>query len=281
VKKDIEVCNVCGKSGSTTPFANESFSVRECNNCKYGIVDPIPAAEQLSELYNSPLYFATHMDYDYGQISQQQIDTLIEQSRRLHFSHLASYLKPGQTLLEIGPGGGFALKAFQQQGIQVTGLETSDASCRFAQEKLGLNMKNLDLEKFDTRETFDIVMLNHVLEHFTDLQASMRKLNALCSVNGLLYVRVPDHDSYDRRKFGAAWPAYLPFHISYFSEASLRILFREHGFEILEVKKYVSEKFLQNAPGWVRQIAKRTVARLNFTNQFSGRTITVIARKEN
>ncbi len=272
-------CTVCGHRAFSTPFDNGTFRVRQCEACRYGVVDPVPSPSELDALYNSPLYFATHMAYDYGTLTREAIDKLVAQNDRLHFPNLAPYVKPGQSLLEIGPGGGFALKALQGRGLHVTGLETSTASCRFATDKLEVPMINRGIEGAGTDRQYDVVMLNHVLEHFTDLPASMDTLHRLCAPGGLLYVRVPDHDSYDRRSYGAAWPAYLPFHISYFSEPSLRLLLGDHGFTVLEVKKYVSERFLRGAPGPLRRLGRRLVAGLRLTESFSGRTITVLARK--
>jgi len=277
--KENFTCTVCGHRAFTTSFDDGTFRVHQCSACRYGVVDPVPSLAELDALYNSPLYFASHMDYDYATITPEAIEKKVAQSDRLHYANLAPYVQPGQSLLEIGPGGGFALKALQKRGLRVTGLETSAASCRFAAEKLAVPMINRGIEEADTGGPYDVVMLNHVLEHFTDLPGSMDTLHCLCAPGGLLYVRVPDHDSYDRRAYGARWPAYLPFHISYFSEPSLRRLLGDHGFAVLEVKKYVSERFLQGAPGPLQKLGRRLVAGLRLTESFSGRTITVIARK--
>lgn len=272
-------CLVCESTHATTPFNNGKFAVRECAVCKYGVVDPIPSEKELADLYNSEVYFATHMDYDYQTISDATISKLVANSYQLHNGHLAKYLRPSQRLLEIGPGGGFALKAFQQAGLQVMGVETSTSSCHFAQERLGIPMVNSALEAFEAPHRFDVVMLNHVLEHFTDLQMVMRKLNSLLVPGGLLYIRVPDHDSYDRRTYGDQWPAYLPFHISYFSARSLSIILQKYGFAVLEVKKYISEKVMSDMPTVIRSLVKKGIVTAGLTDKYSGRTITVIGRK--
>ncbi|MBD0255216.1 MAG: class I SAM-dependent methyltransferase, partial [Cytophagales bacterium] len=171
--KETYSCTVCGHRAFTTPFDNGAFRVRECRACHYGMVDPIPSPAELDALYNSPLYYATHMHYDYQTLTREAIDGRVTQSDRLHYPNLAPYVTPGQTLLEIGPGGGFALKALQGRGLRVTGLETSTASCRFAAEKLEVPMINRGIEDAGAEGPYDVVMLNHVLEHFTDLPAAL------------------------------------------------------------------------------------------------------------
>lgn len=273
-------CDICSNNSYTKPFDDGSFAVLECTKCKYGKIAPIPSNEALTLLYNSKEYFATHMAYDYEQLTNEHIEEIIEDTYKLHKSHLANYLKNTKSLLEIGPGGGFSLKAFERKGLAVKGVETSSSSVKFARERLQLAVSHSGLEDYTDTQQYDIVMLNHVLEHFVDLHKVMQILNSLVNNAGLLYVRVPDHDSYDRKVFSDKWPAYLPFHISYFSEQSLRILLNTHGFQVLEVKKYISEKFMEGFPSFMRKLTKKIITQASLTEKFSGRTITIIARKK-
>jgi 2-polyprenyl-3-methyl-5-hydroxy-6-metoxy-1,4-benzoquinol methylase len=192
---------------------------------------------------------------------------------------LGGELKGKKSILEIGPGGGFALKYFADMGLRAKAVETSDSSSTFMRVKLGLEVENAMLETYDNLEQFDIVMLNHVLEHFLDLRGTMGKLYKLVAPGGLLYVRVPNHDSYDRRMMGKAWPAYLPFHISYFSEESLRQLFSQTGFEVASTSSFVSERFMHGAPTFARKIGRRLLRLLGREDQYKGRTIAIIGKK--
>lgn len=271
-------CIICGNSSFTIPFNSRSFKVVECETCKFGIVDPIPDDEQLSALYNSSEYFATHMQYDYDKITDQKIKSLIEQSGKTHERYLRKYLLPGCKILEIGPGGGFALKYFKDKGYNVKGIETSESSVKFAREKLGLDIDQNNFENFADDQCYDIIMLNHVLEHFKDPNDAMRLLEIKLKKGGILYVRVPNHDSYDRRKFKEKWPAYLPFHISYFSRKSLETLFNHFNLYVLEISEFISEKFLETAPGFIKAPVKKLIHYSGLTSFYNGRTITIIGK---
>lgn len=271
-------CICCGNESFSIPY-DYIFRVIECSSCKYGIVDPIPNSEELDALYNSKEYFASHMSYDYDVLKDEEILRLEKEVYDLHIKHLKPFLGQGKSILEIGPGGGFTLSAFRKAGYNVKGVETSVSSYRFAKEKMGLDVENLPLEKFTTKDAFDVVMLNHVLEHFIDIHLAMTLLSSLVKKDGLLYVRVPDHDSYDRKSFGKNWPAYLPFHISYFSEASLKKFFIKYGFSVLKTETYISERFMKGFPSPLKSMLKKVVRLAGMEKRFNGRTITIIGKK--
>ena len=272
-------CTVCAHEENEVAFNARGFEVLVCGHCQFGQVNPLPTVETLTKLYDSQEYFATHMHYDYARITDGEVQKQVRMAGQLHGSIIGPYMNGAKSLLEIGPGGGFALKHFEQRGLRVKGVETSDSSAAFMRERLGLEVDQALLETYPLTEPADVVMLNHVLEHFLDLRNAMERLRALVATGGLLYVRVPNHHSYDRRRMGASWPAYLPFHISYFSEASLRLLFAEYGFTVLKTSSFVSEQFLKNLPGPVRQLGIRALTFMGLQNQFSGRTISIVGRK--
>jgi len=272
-------CLVCGAAGGQVVFDDRGFKVIECPSCQFGIVSPLPDIPTLSAMYDSAEYFSSHMHYDYAAMDTAQIEQQVQAAGRLHSGILGNMATSAQSVLEIGPGGGFALKYFEQQGKQVLAVETSASSSKFMRERLGLMVENAMLETFETTETWDLVMLNHVLEHFLDLRAALDKLNSLVAPDGLLYIRVPNHNSYDRRQMGKAWPAYLPFHISYFSEQSLRLLLQQLGFEVLHTSSFISENFLKGAPNFLRQLGIRLIKLLGKANAFQGRTVAIVGRK--
>lgn len=271
-------CIVCNNNNCSTAFDDRGFRVLECDSCRFGIVDPIPGEEELNRLYNSAEYFATHMQYDYENIQDEQIEKLVTQTGKFHERYLSKYLTSNARILEIGTGGGFALKYFKNKGYTVTGVETSTASVIFAKERLGIDIKQVPFEDFKENALFDVIILNHVLEHFTNLPGVMKLIVSKLNKGGILYVRVPNHDSYDRRVFKLNWPAYLPFHISYFSKKSLVKLFDNFGIEVLETDEYISEKFLSGIPRSLSNFVKKVVRSVGLTKYFNGRTITIIGK---
>jgi 2-polyprenyl-3-methyl-5-hydroxy-6-metoxy-1,4-benzoquinol methylase len=216
------------------------------------------------------------MHYNFDTITDSEIDKQVNELQQFHSAMLQGVkVNPAKKMLEIGPGGGFALKAFSNMGYNVTGLETSTSATAFMQNRLGLNVINSSIEMYlpDENGRFDLILLNHVLEHFLDPNESMKKLAAMLTPGGILYIRVPDHDSYDRKAYGKNWPAYAQYHISNFSEASLVLLQQKFGLNVLQVKKFISAQ----SPGYVKWVSKIPGFHHFLSKKHNGRTITTIA----
>jgi 2-polyprenyl-3-methyl-5-hydroxy-6-metoxy-1,4-benzoquinol methylase len=258
-----------------------SFQVHVCSHCKHGLVHPVPDKNELEALYNSELYFAENM-YDYSTISEDEINTKVKSYGGLFDKYLAKYLSSGKKILEIGAGGGFSLKYYLNKGYSVVGIEPSESSRKFAQHRLGITLHGANYEDEHFDGIYDVIILNHVLEHFIDIDIVLDKINANASQNGVLLIRVPNHDSYDRLIYGTKWPAYLPFHIHYFSKQSLINKLEQHGFEILLTDEFFSERFLDKIPFMLRKIILKllSVAAPSAVNKFNGRTVTVLCRKK-
>ncbi len=273
-------CEACQKTQYSTISLND-YNVLECLSCGMGMVDPIPSNEKLEKLYNSAEYFAEHMSYDYSTLSENRINALIKENTSYHLKHLKRFLDlTGKKVLEIGCGGGFLLKGLQQEGAEVKGLETSNASVDFINKKLKLSVQNANFETVEFNDKFDLIILNHVLEHFVHVLPALQKIESNLNKGGLLYLRVPDFGSFDRRAYKQHWPAFLPFHIYYFTERSLQSLLKQNGLSVIYENYFFSEKFLEGYPKAVRKLALRVCHSFGLEKKFSGRTITIIARKD-
>lgn len=75
---------------------------------------------------------------------------------------------------------------------------------------------------------FDVVILSHVLEHVLDLNASVRKLSALLTHSGVVYLEVPDAKRY-ADCLVAPFQDFNTEHINHFGFFSLRNLLARAG----------------------------------------------------
>jgi len=80
--------------------------------------------------------------------------------------------------------------------------------------------------------SFDVVILNHVLEHLTNLKLAMKEVKRVLSKNGLCYIDVPDAERY----FGIYWYI-MREHVQHFSLNCLKLLAQENGFELIDSGK--------------------------------------------
>ena len=150
---------------------------------------------------------------------------------------LINRLYPGRgKLLEVGSSFGFLLAEFKKDGWDVMGVEPYGAGCRFSDETHGIKVIHGILEEADIAdETFDVVLLNHVIEHLDDPLATLRKINRVLKMNGHFVVETPRYDTLMYKLLGRRERSLsCNGHIYFFTTDTLKKLYEAAGFR--EVK---------------------------------------------
>jgi SAM-dependent methyltransferase len=94
-------------------------------------------------------------------------------------------------VLEIGCGGGWNLLPFHAQGWGAVGWDFDDDYLAAGRAK-GLDLRHGSLDDAAARgERFELIILSHVLEHLLEPAADLRKLRALLTPRGALFIEVP------------------------------------------------------------------------------------------
>lgn len=82
------------------------------------------------------------------------------------------------------------------------------------------------------RGSFDVVTMNHVIEHLADPIGDLRRVRAWLKRGGTLVVTTPNLSGLCHRIWGRAWQHLdPPRHLFIFTEPSLRRVFGAAGFE--------------------------------------------------
>jgi 2-polyprenyl-3-methyl-5-hydroxy-6-metoxy-1,4-benzoquinol methylase len=145
-------------------------------------------------------------------------------------------------LLDLGCGPGFLLKAAQEAGWAVAGVDVSEFATTYAREQFGISeVLTSPLEKVEfPAESFDVVTLQHVIEHFRDPAKMVERIRYWLKSGGLLWIETPDIDSGSARRDKAEWEHIkIPEHLFYFSERTLRKLLHGSRFKVLSVRRPV------------------------------------------
>lgn len=185
--------------------------------------------------------------------------------------NLLKNIKPG-ILLDVGCGPGFLLSSvddkWDKYGVDVskTALETCS---RYAKTIRG------ELTKIKFKQKFDVVVLNHVIEHLVNPLAYMRKVKQILKKEGYLIVGTPDFDSACARRFGVNYRMlHDPGHTSLFTSFSLVKMLEDLKFTVLQVEYPFFE---------TRYFSKENLERLFNKDQISppfyGNHILVLAKK--
>jgi len=168
-----------------------------------------------------------HRDSDYERYTSTFRNIFLT---RFHL--IKKYVKTGR-VLEIGSSTGVFLELFKENGYEVFGVEPSESS-RVAVKK-GLTIYKGYFEKLTLpKNYFDVVILNHTLEHMDDPVFVLNKVKTLLKDGGIVFVDVPNAGGLSAKIFGKNWPYRLPDeHKWQFTKKSIFTVFRKSGFRVI------------------------------------------------
>ena len=216
-------------NGFLTPdqFASEYFfelKVGFCPNC--GMV-------QLTELLEREKMF--HEEYAFFSSTSARM--------AVHFREFADlvmkdYLKsPDPFVAEIGSNDGIMLQHFANVGIRHLGVEPSANVAQAAFDR-GVNTickffdADLALEIRDEYGPADVILGANVMCHIPYLHSVVKGVDLLVKPNGILIFEDPYLGDITEK---TAYDQIYDEHAFYFSLASIRYLFEQHGLEVVDI----------------------------------------------
>ncbi len=236
------VCELCQNKNLTEIFQQDRYGMGLqtvlCRQCGFIFTNPRPTREAISAFYQDgyrQFYTgSTEPDSDYRP----------ESSRYRRAKRLVDFIKPsvqkfsGSTMnvLDIGCGSGVLLHIFQQAFPQsrLSGVEPDTGFGKYAESLNRANILYQDVEKYFSAPfstPFDVILLNHVLEHLYQPFDKLLALRERLRPGGLLLVEVPHLLSGD-------WKDPLKIfhiaHVSHFTPDTLEKAFLRSGFKILQ-----------------------------------------------
>jgi 2-polyprenyl-3-methyl-5-hydroxy-6-metoxy-1,4-benzoquinol methylase len=158
----------------------------------------------------------------------------------LEFRHLPKLYGGGGRLLDVGCGDGTFLRQAQSCGWDVVGLDTDTAVVASAVQQ-GLAVFRGGIEYFaEGSDMFDVITLNHVIEHLHDPVQDLSKCYTLLKSGGQLWIETPNVESSGHALFQRHWRGLeVPRHLVLFNQRSLRKLLSSIGFQQLkELPRY-------------------------------------------
>tara|TARA_B100001093_G_scaffold520132_1_gene612979 strand:+ start:1127 stop:1876 length:750 start_codon:yes stop_codon:yes gene_type:complete len=136
-------------------------------------------------------------------------------------------------LLDIGCGPGWFLSSlgdeWDKHGVEISSFAANLAS-KYAK------VFNGNLENYN-ESNFDIIVMNHVIEHLPDPISALKKIKRILKKSGKLILGTPDFDSAAARRYGDNFRLlHDPTHVSLFSQESMYRCLRDLGFHIDDVE---------------------------------------------
>ena len=143
----------------------------------------------------------------------------------------------GKKCLDVGCGDGMFAQRLKLWGFDVTGCEWDPIAAGRAISG-GINVITKDFMKAEFPESyFDVVTMNHVLEHFSNPQAAVHKARKILKDGGRLIVVVPNASALSRFVFREFWFNWeIPRHLFHFTSDTLKNLTMNEGFETVVIE---------------------------------------------
>lgn len=252
----IKKCPICGSSATVKLFdavdyfsTKETFPIYDCQDCGFRFTNNFPSEDIIGKYYDSPDYIS-HSDSKKGLINQlyhffrkrmlkKKVNMITKITSKSETNRLQSI-----RLLDLGCGTGYFLNEAKNKGFTVSGIEKDEKAREYAISHFGLNIKGEESLWNINNESFDVISLWHVLEHMQNLNEVVEKLNNILKTNGILILALPNHHSYDAKRYKRYWAAYdIPRHLWHFSPDTVEKLLNKHQFKIIKQKTMPLDAF--------------------------------------
>ncbi len=206
----IRKCPICNhKLLPSTP------GVEVCESCSLGVTTKVPVQN----------YKQYHRDNQYFENESLFSDIF---QKRLQI--IEKFKKTGR-ILEIGSSTGVMLDLFQKRGWEVMGVEPSKKASEIANRR-GIKTLNTNFESVTLDNMYDVVILNHVLEHLNNPKLILKKCFQVLAKDGIVFIDVPNFGSSASRFWKSKWKyLLLDEHNWHFTHESLRKLLILTGFK--------------------------------------------------
>jgi len=194
-------CCICNSSEYEVLFKegrdNEPINFSICKNCGLTYLNP----RWTKDAYNE--YYAREYDGNYRsdvlkpELDSSKYSTAKQIVNRMSVGNVLP--KTPQRILDIGSGMGWSsvyLKDHVFKDAAYYAIEPS-LHCIENLKNNGINLLSEDIDSdWDTgEEKFDLIIMRHVLEHFMDPVAVLKKVSNALTENGKLYVAVPNNNN--------------------------------------------------------------------------------------
>lgn len=136
-------------------------------------------------------------------------------------------------VLDIGCSNGVFLDIYKKNGWKTFGVEPS-LSGQVAQRKGHKVYRNIFEKTPLSDKYFDLVIMNHSLEHTKNANVVLKKIYKILKKDGILFIDVPNAGGLGSKILGKYWPYCLPDEHNYqFTKDSLIEIIRNAKFKVI------------------------------------------------
>jgi len=208
--------------------------VWRCSDCRSQFLSPRPTDDELPDLYPDD-YHAYNEDH--GAVARLLVGARAKK-RAAFYEELAG--SGSGRLFDVGAGDCRHFDELKTScDFEFAGVELNPAVAKEARSR-GYDIADGTLEAMDIADhvgRYDIVSMNHVLEHVVDTGEVLRRSFALLRPGGWLIGQLPTVTSWEARLFGKRFGGYhYPRHLQVPSRRGLARMVEQAGFGDVHIR---------------------------------------------
>ncbi len=237
MKQETSSCHFCSGAGEPVAEVRQvhysiPFVVHRCTSCKLCYTHPFPSEQLLAKIYSDE-YWLTE---ERGQKVSVKTKGLVQLFNKMRLAYmvrpLVKRLASGSKILEVGCGSGLLAVYLKECGYDIEVTDIDRSLIVEIENAFGLKGYCGEITDIEIEKQYDAVILNNVVEHLTDPVAVLRRVNELVKADGLVFIEVPNIESFQFKLFNNRWfPLQLPEHLYHFTPASLNMVVQQAGLE--------------------------------------------------
>jgi 2-polyprenyl-3-methyl-5-hydroxy-6-metoxy-1,4-benzoquinol methylase len=263
----VTACDLCGSTVFEPERRSRDLVERmvagvhqlvRCRGCRLCFLDPRPRPDQIGRLY--PDDYTPHADRQVRRPGRWQRlagsrdarpsavgRLMVRTGQNMTFRPIPPWIGDG-VILDVGCGNGAFLDTMKQLGWTTHGCDAVPAACEVASRK-GHDVRQGSAEALDyPDESFDVVYLNHVLEHTFSPRRALAGIWRVLKPGGQVVLGVPNYGGLQMRILGRYSTALdLPRHLYQFERRTLRRYLGEAGFQDVRMSTRTGSQSLTKA----------------------------------
>lgn len=211
-----------------------AFNVQRCDACFSEFLDPRPTESELPPFYPSD-YHAYNENH--GGVARALVEVRARSRARFYGRLIPN--RPGR-LFDVGTGDCRHFDELRRfLDLECAGIEIQPEIAAKGRAR-GYDVLEGTLETADLSDhlgKYDVVSMNHILEHVVYPQTMLERAFELLRPGGRVIGQVPTVSSWDSKIFGRNWGGYhFPRHLQIPSRPGLSRLIEDVGFDDVKIK---------------------------------------------
>lgn len=214
----------------------------KCARCLAEMIWPLPTSNELNAIYSAHNAFTAIGETD---VSRYERDPSGKANHAKYVQGVLSKyaLKSDATVLEVGCMHGLVILELAKLGYKCFGVDPSPEGIQYLNDHGGTGYQGTMVDKDMPFKHADAVIAFHSFEHMPDPYATLRRIEGLLPVGGILHFAVPNWAGLAAQRERERWKWYAPpFHLHYFTQESLIKILVRMRFKVLSFSSIAGDE---------------------------------------